>query len=360
MMKVGINSGGITLILISLAAVSVGAGSTLSAADPSAVPLTPAEAAQGWISLFDGESPFGWAIIHGKVKVVSGVLELGGMKRTTAVTTSRFPAVDHRVDLEVIGAEATLHLAGDAGPPRRLAPGTVLREEIAARKSPGSAPQPLRIEVAEGGSVRVRKLAVRPSSATELFNGKNLDGWQIDRSDPKRAKASFTVTPKGELHVLGGPGDIRTEAQYADFLLQAEIQTAGPMVNSGLFFRCVPGQIQNGYECQIQNGYKNGNRAEPLDYGTGAIYRRAAARKVVANDKEWFTVTVLADGPHLATWVNGYPVVDWTDDRPRDENPRKGLRTDAGHLSIQGHNPPMSADVLFRSLRISPFSSKAK
>ena len=91
---------------------------------------------------------------------------------------------------------------------------------------------------------------------------------------------------------------------------------------------------------------------KPSDFGTGAIYRRVPSRKVVSDDNEWFTMTVLAVGPRLRTWVNGYPTVDWSDDRAKDDNPRKGLRTAAGHLSIQGHDP--TTDILFRNLRISP------
>jgi hypothetical protein len=61
-------------------------------------------------------------------------------------------------------------------------------------------------------------------------------------------------------------------------------------------------------------------------------------------------MTVLADGPHLATWVNGYPVADWTDTRKPDANPRKGLRTEAGTLIIQGHDP--TTNLSFRNLRV--------
>jgi hypothetical protein len=39
---------------------------------------------------------------------------------------------------------------------------------------------------------------------------------------------------------------------------------------------------------------------------TGAISNRQKARKVVSSDNEWFTMTVLAQGNHLATWVNGF------------------------------------------------------
>ena len=108
----------------------------------------------------------------------------------------------------------------------------------------------------------------------------------------------------------------------------------------------------NGYEYQIQNGYQNADRTKPDDFGTGAIFRRIAARQVISNDREWFTATLIADGPHFATWVNGYPVVDWTDDRPADENPRKGLRLEAGHFSLQGHDP--GTDLNFRNIQLSP------
>ena len=55
----------------------------------------------------------------------------------------------------------------------------------------------------------------------------------------------------------------------------------GKALNSGIFFRCIPGQYQNGYEAQIQNGFKDDDRTKPVDFGTGAIYRRVPARKVV-------------------------------------------------------------------------------
>ena len=211
---------------------------------------------------------------------------------------------------------------------------------------------PIRIEVPAGCELHLREFVVKPVELVPLFNGKDLTGWTIYKDEPAKAKATFTVTPAGELHVLGGPGDIKTDKSFGDFVLQTQVKTAGPQVNSGIFFRSVPGQYQNGYECQIQNLYRDDDRTKPADAGTGAIYRRQSARKVVPNDKEWFTLTLIADGPHMATWVNGYQVTAWTDDRPKDENPRKGQRLDAGPISIQGHNPPMSADVLFREMKI--------
>ena len=104
----------------------------------------------------------------------------------------------------------------------------------------------------------------------------------------------------------------------------------------------------NGYESQIHNGLKDGDPEQPADFGTGAIFRRQPARRIVARDREWFTQTLIATGPHFATWVNGYQVCDWTDSRPPHENPRNGLRLDGGTLILQGHDP--STDLLFRNL----------
>ena len=90
------------------------------------------------------------------------------------------------------------------------------------------------------------------------------------------------------------------------------------------------------YESQINNVFKDGDRTKPADFGTGGIYRRQPARRVVADDHEWFTKTIVADGPHMAVWVNGYQVSDWTDTRPAKENAREGLRLGPGVIAIQG------------------------
>ena len=70
----------------------------------------------------------------------------------------------------------------------------------------------------------------------------------------------------------------------------------------------------------------------------------------MSDDNEWFTMTVIAQGRYIATWVNGYQTVDWTDERPANDNPRNGYRAAKGTLSLQGHDP--TTDLLFRNIRI--------
>ena len=71
---------------------------------------------------------------------------------------------------------------------------------------------------------------------------------------------------------------------------------------------------------------------------------------MVADDLKWFHKTLIADGPRIAAWVNGYQVSDWTDEREPHENPRNGLRLEPGTIMIQGHDP--TTDISFRNLRI--------
>jgi hypothetical protein len=185
-------------------------------------------------------------------------------------------------------------------------------------------------------------------------------------------KSKFTVNDKLELNIKDGPGDLQTEAKFGDFLLQLQCFSNGKHLNSGVFFRCRDNEYQNGYEAQIHNGFtldpakeyavddydpqthkmtgKHKVKSAANDWGTGAIYRRVPARQAVAKDFEWFTMTLVAHGNHIATWVNGIQVVDWTDNRPADSNPRNGCRLEPGHISLQGHDP--TTDLSFRNIRI--------
>ncbi len=201
------------------------------------------------------------------------------------------------------------------------------------------------------GKIRFRNIFLKPLKLEPIFNGTNLNGWKTYPA----MKSKFTVE-KNELLVKDGPGQLETKEKYENFALQLGVKTNAPKLNSGIFFRCIPGEKMNGYESQIQNGFKNNDRTQPEDCGTGGIFRRKNARRVVADDQKWFVKTIIADGPHIATWVNGVQVCDWTDTRKPDTNPRRGLRKEAGTIMIQGHDP--TTDITFKNLRIRELSPR--
>ena len=60
-------------------------------------------------------------------------------------------------------------------------------------------------------------------------------------------------------------------------------------------------------------------------------------------------MTVLANGAHIAIWVNGFQTADHLDERPENASARRGRRTKAGVLGLQGHDP--TTDLSFRNIR---------
>ena len=64
------------------------------------------------------------------------------------------------------------------------------------------------------------------------------------------------MTPRGYLNVKNGRGQLETAATYGDFVLQLECIANGTQLNSGIFIRCIPGDVMMGYECQIDNRFE--------------------------------------------------------------------------------------------------------
>ncbi len=386
----------------------------LAADAPKPNTLTPREAADGWLLLFDGETTFGWKI-EGDARLADGAVVLGGDKETTATATTAFRDFTVTFEYRVTGKQK------DAITAEFMAENAALRDEVGPGKSykryphflalnqddgwsrgryvvdadghhkgsaghiategPGSwGASKAAFRVPAGLTLSLRNIKLKPGEQKPLFNGNNLTGWKKYTGDDKRGKTELSVTPEGWLHLKNGPGDLQTEQLYDNFVLQVECKTNGNRLNSGVFFRCIPGEYQNGYEAQIHNGFdaehpreytideydpntnelkeKKKAKYSAIDYGTGAIYRRIPARKQAAKDNDWFTMTIVAAGRHIATWVNGIPMVDWTDNRPINANPRNGCRLEKGAISLQGHDP--TTDIDFRNLRISELVSAKK
>ena len=363
--------------------------------------LSKAELTDGWLLLFDGKTTFGWKA-NGKAdwRVENGTIVVTSGEKSLLNTTTQF--ADYLLKVDFRSAKGTnsgiflrtaatpknpavdcyeLNIADDGTNPfptggfvgRKKAEGrhdTAAWQtfEVTARgarfgvKIDGKGvldytdPKPLRrgyigLQL-NSGKVEFRNIKLKPLNLASIFNGKDLAGW---KTYPKM-KSVFSVNKAGDLNVKNGKGQIETKKSYADFVLQLECFANGKHLNSGIFFRCIPGQTMNGYECQIQNGYKDADRTKPIDCGTGGFYRRQNARAVMADDFKWFSMTLIADGPHMAAWVNGYPVSDWTDPRKPDENPRRGLRTKAGTIIIQGHDP--TTDLSFRKLQVAEIPAR--
>lgn len=382
----------------------VGFSTSVLGADkpPTANQLSPDEIQAGWIKLFDGESLFGWkANSNVDWKVQDGMIDAATGDAGLLVTTTEFSDYELRCDfwmakggnsgifLQSVFAPkdptvdcyelnicdshpkfATGSFVGLAKPTKTVSGEeawktyyVVVRGAHLQVKLDGELildytnPNPKARNTGfiglqkNSGHVQFKNVYLKPLASKSLFNGKDLTGWRVVPG----GKSEFIVKDQ-TIEVTNGRGFLETTDTWADFILQSEIRTNGKHLNSGIFFRALPGTEKNpsdGYECQVRNEWEKGDRNKPVDFGTGAIYRRIASRRVVSNDEEWFTMTLAARGPHVSVWVNGFQTTDWTDTRKPNPNPRNGLRTEAGHFSLQGHDP--TTNLNFRNFRLTEF-----
>ncbi len=195
------------------------------------------------------------------------------------------------------------------------------------------------------GRVAFRDIRLRPLGMTTLLNAE-LSQWKRYSEMP----GTFEVDNDGVLAVEGGRTQLESNDFYGDFVLLTDYKTAVPKTNSGIFFRCIPGDEMMGYECQVSNEMKDDNPLAPADCGAGGIFRRQDARIVAGNVDDWSSLLLVAHQSTFAAWVNGVQVTDFQDTRDPDANPRKGLRLEPGTLMIQGHDPTTKA--WFRNLSI--------
>ncbi|MGI9519022.1 MAG: 3-keto-disaccharide hydrolase [Pirellulaceae bacterium] len=352
-------------------------------------PVSADDVTEGWIGLFDGHSLYGWrAESEANWRVENGVICVDQGEPGLLRTTSQFD--DFELRLEFSSSDTT-----DSGVLLRTSPrphdpasdcyeinisatdnrfvtGSLV-ERIAATAYPttndfnllevsvnqesirvwinGEAitdyvdPRPLGrgfigLQFA-AGEARFRNIALRPLGLETLFNHQDLTGWLPHGESGFHA----IVNESGDL-TIAGAGYVESDGQLTNGIIQGKclISAKG---NSGVFFRCVPGQAMNGYESQIDNGFE-ADRTRPSNAGTGAIFRRTQARRIVSDDQLWFAKTIVVEGPHMSVWVNGYQVTDWSDQRPPDDNPRRGRRLESGTIQLQGHDAETT--VRFREL----------
>ncbi len=358
--------------------------------------LTREELDQGWIRLFDGQSLMGWRnagnadwrVEEGQIVATSGQTGL-------LVTEVRFG--DYELELEFMADEGTnsgvflrtpdqptdpakdcyeLNIAplSNPFPTGSLVGRAKVSEQVDEPESAqwnalhalvdqkhvqvwvngqssvdyndetGLVAGKIGLQFREGG-VRFRNIRLRPLGY-QVIPGANPEDWNQPGGD---VRAEFTS--EGTVRIEGGRGHLELLQPHANVFIQATALTMSENTNSGIFFRCIPAEDMNGYECQIHHGFRD-DRRRPIDAGSGAIFRRQNARAVLSDEGQPVHLTIVADGPHIATWVEGVQVVQWEDTRVPNENPRKGLRTESGTIMLQGHDP--GTKIEFSHLLISP------
>jgi len=166
---------------------------------------------------------------------------------------------------------------------------------------------------------------------TQLFNGKNFDGWEI-----KQGKADFEILNNGVIQatsILNSPSTyMGTINHYDDFIFEYEI-FASPGLNSGVQFRSLNSKKGDvfGYQCELDT--------DEFRSWTGGIYdqsrRGLFLYPLTRNEKGknafkngvWNKVRIEAVGRSIRTWVNGIQCSNLLDDTSK-----------SGFIALQIHS----------------------
>ncbi len=363
--------------------------------------LTPQEVGQGWILLWDGKTEYGWEW-HGAARwrIKDGVLSSDGGGSGWLGTTSMFsdfeltlefrtaaegnsgvflrsarsgPAHETGYELQIANRlphgynTGSLVFYAKAKPAQFIGKNwntyhvravgdrivaTLNGREVLDVSDSSHATGVIGLQYNEDKPIEFRNIKLKPLGLGPLFSGEDLAGWQkVDR--PNRDDVHEWSVREGILHVEKGAGQLETEKAFKNFVLQLGIKTNPPSAdhhpNSGVFFRGEKGVFWSGYESQIRNEFRNGDREQPHDFGTGGLYFYVPARRVIPSDGEFFYKTVVAYGRHMAVWINGIQTSDWEDTRPVGNNARRQARLVPGVFSLQAHDPTTNLD--FKGIR---------
>src|SRR5205807_10338810 len=133
----------------------------------------------------------------------------------------------------------------------------------------------------------------------QLFNGKDLTGWQSHPKNPGKWRVEDGVIVSDGLDV-SHLFSKRDDYENFHYRIEAKIGDKG---NSGQYFRAkfAPG-YPPGYEAQINSNF-------PDNYKTGSLYGFVMSKEPPPPPDTWFTQEVIADGNHIIIKVNGKTTV---------------------------------------------------
>jgi len=197
-----------------------------------------------------------------------------------------------------------------------------------------------------------------------LFDGKNLDAWNID---PK--SGVWAISKRGELYPAGGGPTIFTRRRYCDFVLELEFKMAArKKSNSGVFIRVHnPARaVTTGMEIQILDNADYNVRWNAMN-ANGALYGLANPA-VDANRPlgDWNKYRITAKDALITIVLNGKQIVKadlskWTTARKNPDGRGNkfphaiGALPREGFIGLQNYG---GKSLWFRNVRIKPLSGR--
>ena len=144
-----------------------------------------------------------------------------------------------------------------------------------------------------------------------LFNGNNLDGWQIYGTEKWYVNDGLLICESGDDKEYGYLG---TDNHYKDFILTLEFKQESNG-NSGVFIRStVDGIKVKGWQVEVAPmGNHTGGVYE--SYGRGWLIKPDPKNEKVLKEGDWNVMKIKVKGSQLTSWLNGTKMVDFNDEK---------------------------------------------
>ena len=291
----------------------------------------------------------------------------GGLYNNNKHTSKPLKAADNPINewntfhIIMVGENVTVYLNGE------LVVDNIPMDNYWDREQPIFESDAIELQ-AHGNQLAFRNIYVREINTKEiglteeekaegfesLFNGKNLDGWQGNKTDYYAENSDLVVNPK-----MGGHGNLFTEKEYSDFNFRFEFQlTLG--ANNGLGIRApLEGDAAyDGMELQILDNtasiYAN---LQDWQYHA-SVYGIIPAKRGFQNPVgEWNSQEVILKGSKVKVILNGNVILDGdiaeaSKNGTLDHKDHPGLIRNKGYIGFLGHGSKLK----FRNLRIMDLS----
>jgi hypothetical protein len=189
----------------------------------------------------------------------------------------------------------------------------------------------------------------------QLFNGKDLTGWQHVGDGGIRVENGLLRTYGDGMGLLWWTG-----GKIGNAVIRVVYRTQEKAANSGVFIR-IPIEpreawmpVHYGYEVNIET---DPSRWQEDDYyATGSLYSfTKILQKADLPAPQWNTMEITIDGPRTIVFVNGIKVTDYTDGQPvpahKKGDPLRGPRPNEGYIGLQNESNEI---VLFKEIAVRP------
>ena len=154
-------------------------------------------------------------------------------------------------------------------------------------------------------------MASATAQKTSLFNGSDLEGWNIHGTEKWYVAAGVLICESGPEEKYGY---LSTDKFYDDFILTLEFKQEANG-NSGVFFRStLEGTKISGWQVEVAPpNHDTGGIYE--SYGRGWLIKPDAKKDKALKMGEWNKMKIRVVGEKVTTWLNGKKMVCLSDEK---------------------------------------------